>query len=143
MTDNKYLLLIGAIIVFAGCSSDSVQRQAKKIINPNGDSPLALEMRNMFDVFYEVKNSHLEQGAPLKMPDLEAFHQLEGTEPEKVSSSTFQAMAQSYYATTEILKEADFIHNKDAFNGVVDQCMGCHQALCPGPMVKIKKLYVR
>jgi hypothetical protein len=30
----------------------------------------------------------------------------------------------------------------ETFNIMVDNCMNCHQKMCPGPMVKIKKLYI-
>jgi len=30
----------------------------------------------------------------------------------------------------------------EVFNHMIDDCMNCHKQMCPGPMVKIKKLYL-
>jgi len=29
------------------------------------------------------------------------------------------------------------------FQGLVESCMNCHRAFCPGPIVRIKKLYLK
>jgi len=41
----------------------------------------------------------------------------------------------------ESLETVDYARKADVFDSLVGNCMSCHQALCPGPMVKIKKLY--
>ena len=109
-------------------------------INPNGDSELALLMREMFDNSLEAKK-RLE--ANKSIDAIESFDHMKvvkATEPEKANSDLFKVMADSYLAAVDDMNKAPDSHKK--FNTMVDNCMGCHKAMCPGPMVKIKRLYL-
>jgi len=63
------------------------------------------------------------------------------TEPEKGKSELYQAMATVYKESADRLKNNRTDMPK-YFNQMIDNCMNCHQQMCPGPMVKIKKLYL-
>jgi hypothetical protein len=133
-------LLLFSIFIIASCHQDTPAK--KKIVNPNGDSELALLMREMFDHSMEVKAQLENEGKldPIKRYD--EMKTAEATEPEKAASDLYKAMADTYLSTVDLANGAPPSHRKKAFNSMVDNCMSCHQQLCPGPMVKIEKLYI-
>ena len=131
-------IILFSILLLVACNSNSTKEN--KVFNPNGDSELALLMREMFDSSMEAKEK-LEANEAIDM--LKSFDHMkvvEATEPEKANSDLYKVMADAYLASVDAMNKAPKSHQK--FNQMVDNCMGCHQAMCPGPMVKIKRLYL-
>lgn len=125
-------------LTLLACNSNPSKKT--NVINPNGDSELALLMREMFDKSMEAKKD-LENNQSIEA--IESFDHMkvvEATEPEKANSPLYKSMADSYLASVDAMNDAPASHEK--FNAMVDNCMGCHQVMCPGPMVKIKRLYL-
>ncbi len=111
-------------------------------INPNGDSELALLMRDMFEDGMKAKEIIKKGEMPELLLDFEKIHSAQATEPEKAASPEYKVHALSYLQAVEALKNADKDHLEKSYTNMVDACMNCHRALCPGPMVKIKKMYL-
>ena len=110
--------------------------------NPNGDSELALLMREMFDDGMRMKQQ-IEEGEKLEvLAKFEKIHTAQATEPEKAASEKYKVYADAYLKRIEQLKASSEEDTKGLFQGLVTSCMNCHQAMCPGPMVRIKKLYL-
>mgnify|MGYP000070704993 CR=1 FL=1 len=51
--------------------------------------------------------------------------------------------ADAYLNMLEQLKVSSKEDTAILFQGLVESCMNCHRAMCPGPMVRIKKLYLK
>ena len=120
------------------CSSDTSTTQQP--LNPNGDSELALLMRAMFDEAEHIKQQ-IAKDEPITISlQHENILTAEATEPEKAASDQYKAFATAYLEAMKNLKAASPAHQIDAYKQVVGNCMSCHQALCPGPIVRIKKL---
>lgn len=114
---------------------------APQPVNPNGDSELALLMRAMFDDALLMKQQ-IERGkAPRTGIDYDRILTAQATQPEKAASVDYKVHALSYLQTMKALQGADVAQASQLFGNMVNSCMGCHQALCPGPMVRIRKLY--
>lgn len=111
--------------------------------NPNGDSELALLMRDMFDDGMRMKQLIKAGKVPEVIENFRKIHSAQATEPEKVASEKFKLFADAYLNSLENLKDASTGEVKELYNGVVESCMSCHRALCPGPVVRIKKLYLK
>ena len=110
--------------------------------NPNGDSELALLMREMFEDGLRMKQQ-IEEGEQLEiLKKFETIHTAQATEPKKAVSPAYKAYADVYLQQIEKLKVSSKENTKDMFQALVTSCMNCHQAMCPGPMVRIKKLYI-
>ncbi|MEM7106528.1 MAG: hypothetical protein AAF502_25615 [Bacteroidota bacterium] len=109
-------------------------------INPNGDSEMALLMRAMFEECANL-GENIEKGKinPLKV-GLEDLLTAEGTQPEKVNSPEFKAMAKSYLDIVNYFNEEEDINPEQGYTMVLNSCITCHQAMCPGPIKKIEKL---
>lgn len=127
--------------VAVACQQQECKKPAKgRPINPNGDSELALLMRDMFTESDSLKQL-VENGRQLS--GLRRFEEIHSAIPtdSTVRGPVFDAFAQNYIASLKQLEQADSstIFN---FNHMVDQCMNCHTEFCPGPKRRIKKLYI-
>ncbi len=131
------LLLSGYLL---SCTAQETKNESPPL-NPNGDSELALLMRAMFDDALLMKQQ-IEQGEqPRPGLDYQKILTAEATEPEKAASDTYKVHALSYLQTLQALQQADAPQAASLYKNMVNSCMGCHKALCPGPTVRIKKLY--
>jgi len=133
-----------AVIFIWGCANTTVNDSGANIslINPNGDSELALLMREMFEDGMRVKQQVLDGKTPKITCDYVRIHSATATQPEKVATPNFAAHAQAYEASANALLVAEGPERGNAYQSMVGACMSCHQSMCPGPMVKIKKMYL-
>jgi hypothetical protein len=140
---TKYFLIIFAITV--ACTEEKKacatgEDQVQQPINPNGDSELALLMRAMFEEAQLIKQQ-IKNGEPITVKlDHEKILTAHATEPEKAASDTYKAFAELYLQNIKSLQSAEPQQVVNIYDNVVQSCMSCHQSLCPGPIVKIKKL---
>ncbi|HFA48164.1 MAG TPA: hypothetical protein ENJ95_04010 [Bacteroidetes bacterium] len=134
-----FLLLFG----LACTSGSKTECAAPAPLNPNGDSELSLLMREMFDDAMRMKEQIIAGEKPEVLKRFEKIHSSEATQPEKVNTEKFKVFADSYLAALAALKNAEAgSESERKFHGMVESCMNCHRSICPGPMVRIKKLYL-
>lgn len=133
----KYLVILICLATLISCAGDKA-----KGINPNGDSELALLMRDMHEDGLLTKQQILERMTPEVKVKYHQLHTADATEPEKAASETYKSFATYYEATVKSLLESNDANRAESYQTMVDACMSCHQELCPGPMRKIKRLYL-
>lgn len=138
MQRNTLLLLV--LIVSACQQINSDKANTERPINPNGDSELALLMRDMFDESDSLKKLVMEDKPLAGLKRFEEIHSAIPTDPE-VTGPLFDAFAKNYIESIKALEAADSASVFN-FNHVVDQCMSCHTEFCPGPKKRIKQLYI-
>ena len=126
------------------CTEASCESAAEAVTpsqaNPNGDSELALLMRQMFEEGQRMKEQVRKGEKVTVSVDYARIHTAQATQPEKAASDEYRAFALSYEATMDAIREAPPAEAAELYDGMVQACMNCHQALCPGPTVRIKKL---
>lgn len=121
-------------------TEDSSSNLISSAINPNGDSELALLMREMFEEGERIK-AQIENGeTPSGLKKFETIHSAIPTD-EDASGPVFEALATGYLNALKNIEEGDST-TVFRFNNMVDKCMNCHTEFCPGPKVRIKKLYI-
>ncbi|MBP9792705.1 MAG: hypothetical protein KBC56_01760 [Flavobacterium sp.] len=54
----------------------------------------------------------------------------------------FKSHAKAYIASQELIY-SDPNNAKEHFNASIDACVTCHEVKCGGPIVRIKKLYIK
>lgn len=132
-------IIVMLIIGLAACGQQQESKKPKPL-NPNGDSELALLMRDMFEESDSLKQLvvHGKQLSGLKK--YQDIHSAIPTDPT-VTGPVFEAFAEAYIQSIKALETADSssVFN---FNHMVHQCMNCHTEFCPGPKKRIKKLYI-
>lgn len=135
------LSIIGIVIlsVIVGCSNDD---KAKKSLNPNGDSELAMLMRAMLDSSANIKALISKGKMPENFPEeFLKIHTAKPTDP-KVRTPEYEAFATSFVEGLDQLYKSppeDFQVN---YNSLVQRCANCHKAICPGPLKAINKLWI-
>jgi hypothetical protein len=137
--------IILLVLSLAQCSDpgqDAGSEQgASRIINPNGDSELALLMRRMFDDGMAMKAAIETGREPEFGYDPQAIFTAHATEPEKAASQEYHDFGQAYLASVKAFQSASPEERKAFYTGMVQSCMACHEQLCPGPTRKIKRMY--
>jgi ribosomal protein L44E len=111
-----------------------------KSLNPNGDSELALLMRAMHEEGMQAKQQLLKGETPALKVNYHQLHTAKATEPEKVATPTYASFATAYEAAAKSFEEGS--DKVGTYHNMVNACMNCHKEICPGPMVKIKKMYL-
>jgi cytochrome c556 len=148
----KLKMLIGGCLIgasfFLSCTSGENEQSKtdaavkKEIVNPNGDSELALLMRQMFDESMVAKNLILDgQPAPDFSDQFVTIHTAQETD-STVRTVEFRALSEVFLTQVRRLEEAPAEERVAAHNNMVASCLACHRVYCPGPMVKIKKLKI-
>lgn len=137
----KYKVLLcfsflSIIFLFVQCSHSA----EKKPLNPNGDSELALLMRNMNTSTSSLKEL-IKQG---KLPDRfpEEFLRIHKAVPtdSTVKGPVFDAFASNYLNGLNELYKSPKEQLSVNYNAVVQRCVDCHRQFCPGPIKAINKL---
>lgn len=141
--------VIAAIVV--SCSSgnseeknsDSAAAACKpKPVNPNGDSELAIIMREMAEWTEACKAAIESNGAiPGKPQSIERIHTAKRTD-ETIDASMFNSMATLYEGAVQSFITSDTSKRVTAFNAMVSACAGCHENFCHGPLVRINKMTI-
>ncbi|PWJ38007.1 hypothetical protein [Sediminitomix flava] len=144
----KLKLLTYSLLIFitvVSCQNENNEaknskNQTQQSINPNGDSELALLMRAMFDEAELVKKQ-ITNGEPIKISlKHDEILTAEATQAEKVASMDYKAYANVHLQNIKKLKSSEPDQLIGVYDNLIKNCISCHQALCPGPIVKIKKL---
>lgn len=117
-------------------------RSAQQGLKPA--SELALLMREM-TAFTDSTRLRLGRGEEL-LPYPAHFDRMYTATPTDgkldIDRSTFDAFAGNYLTQLKSLYDAPGSDRDHLFNGTVQACANCHATACPGPLVRIKKLYV-
>ena len=112
-----------------------------KRLNPNGDSELALLMREMYEDGMKTKQQMLDRKEPEVHVKYKNIHTAKSTESLNVDRTTFSPYASAYEIAMDSFIAADASNKVAAYQTMVNACMNCHQTVCPGPKVKIKHMY--
>ena len=153
MKSNFKIIIIGCFLAsfFFACSSDEPQAKEEgscaaetvPVINPNGDSELALLMRQMYLDADSIKQLIVNDEGTISdefIAELEQVHLAIPTDAT-VKTPEFKAFNELLINQAKALKESSE-NQIDGFNQLVNRCLDCHQSFCPGPMVRIKKLKI-
>lgn len=103
-------------------------------------SPLAQLMRDM-TVFADSTKQHLLRGQDL-LPYPASFKEMLTAEPTPgmVDHRTYDPFAFAYLHQLDSLYKVVPEQRQTAFDELVQYCAACHGQVCPGPLVRIKKL---
>lgn len=135
------LILLCLFTILTNCTNGNQNNKGETIMFPNNDSELTLLMREMYD-YYDLLKNDIEKGEiPDNIRDFKEIHNAVATQPSKSESPLFKAMSTVYLDSAARLNSSKS-NMHEVFNQMIDNCMNCHQQMCPGPMVKIKKLYL-
>lgn len=138
------LSLVGLMSCFAKQAEVALSsRPAAAVVQElTPPSELALLMRSMVAHADTVKAA-LGRGDELP-PYPTAFKNLLKAEPTKgmhIDPITFPTFGTDYLDKVDRLYKAKKEDRNRAYNALVQSCANCHGTHCPGPLMKIKKMY--
>lgn len=136
---QTFLGLALFIVILSNCNSESNSKKTGYTMAV--DSELTLLMRDMYNYYDTLKTDIVNGELSEEVKTFQDIHTAVATTPEKVSNELYQGLASIYVNSAKRLNRPN-VNKRDAFNLMVDNCMSCHQQMCPGPMVRIKKLYI-
>jgi hypothetical protein len=139
MRKEWVVFILFSLSLYLGCSNDG---KGSKIFNPNGDSELALLMRDMYDDGMVTKQEMLQGKQPEVRVKYHQIHTAKATEPEKVANPNYNAFALAYENAVKSFLESDATYRAESYQAMINTCLNCHQTMCPGPTRKIKHLYL-
>ena len=110
---------------------------------PNGGSELAWLMRDVTDQM-EAQRSDIQKGQSFQSTVLHVDHILTAipTEEGKTASKEYQQKASQFLKHISKQKTIPLEGQVSYYNMTVSLCVNCHETQCPGPNVRIKKLYI-
>jgi cytochrome c556 len=145
MKKNK-LFLSFSVILFCGSILFACQSQKNAIRYPNQSSELALLMRQMWDDTDKIKQQLIaKKGFEDVRTSFAKIKTATPTEEGKTASPAYQAMSDMFLARLDKIyqtqqSDEELLKN---YNALVQSCLQCHQSQCPGPMVRIEKLFIK
>jgi len=145
MANHRTLILL-LFTALVGCfaSADSAPTAAKPAAQElTPPSELALMMRAMAIHADSVKAAIHRGGDLPRYP--KAFKKLPTAEPTKgmhIDPITFPTFAKDYQNKLGRLYKVKKAERQQAYNALVQSCANCHGTHCPGPLMRIKKMYI-
>ena len=135
-----FALALAAAILALSCAADDSNTAAGNYTNPNGSSELAVLMNDLYKEAETARQKIALGHTPEWSVDAEKILTAAATEPEKAASPEYKAFAISYIETVRMLKNASPAEAPEHFKMMATACMNCHNAICPGPTKRIRKL---
>ena len=132
------MILLG-VVCLGQCSNRSLPSPGQEVAEP---SPLARLMRIM-TAHADSSKAAIDRGAELP-PFPEAIRTITTATPTEgmhIDPITFPTFAHDYQRKVEALYAAEMEDRTMAYNSLVQSCVNCHSMHCPGPLMKIKKMY--
>lgn len=157
LSKNKIALFLSAIcfvLIFAKCGESSKTEKEnsaqndiatckKKPVNPNGDSELALLMREMLLSANNMKALIVAGNFSEKFPDI--FLKIHTAKPTDADTKheSYDAFATNYIDNLQLLCKSPKTETVKNYNAVINSCLNCHNEHCPGPIKTIEKLFIK
>lgn len=105
-------------------------------------SELALLMRTMANHTDSVKAALKRDGKLPPKPDVSRLLTATPTEGMHIDPITYPTFSADYVKKLDALYKAPKKERPKAYNALVQSCANCHGVHCPGPLMRIKKMYV-
>ncbi len=111
-------------------------------LNPNGDSELALLMREMTDFMRQSLDSLQKESPVPKVPDkLQGLTTADATEGMIQDRNHFNGFASMWLSKAKTLDTAQSLASRrEAYQSLQQSCLSCHSQYCQGPIPMIQGL---
>lgn len=122
--------------------ADSAAACTAKPLNPNGDSELALLMREMMSSSKNLREMVKQGNLPEQFP--EAFLKIHTAKPtdSDTKKESFDGFASNYISNLQALYKSPKEQLTQNYNAVINACASCHSQHCPGPLKAINQLKI-
>ena len=134
----RSFLLFLIVCTLVSCSNQNKKQQT--IIDPNDSSEMALMMRDMFFKLNDVK-SKIQLGQDISNEQLRfsIIHESEATDDSFLDNG-LNLMSKAFEQKVRDFNNDPSIQN---YTEIVNNCISCHQGMCPGPIQRIDNLILK
>ncbi|HRH36917.1 MAG TPA: hypothetical protein PK760_01145 [Flavobacteriales bacterium] len=134
-----------ALFAIIACSAQPAEKPSAKVQELTPPSELALLMRYMVAHADSVK-AHIarnEKSLPPYPAEIKKLFTAKPTDGMHIDPITFPTFGKDYQNKVDALYKAARKDRLTAYNALVQSCANCHGTHCPGPLMRIKKMYVK
>lgn len=141
---KKSFIIVVSCLFFLSCNK--LKKESKKAPNElvlYQRTEMALLMQEMYDVMKKNKQLITTESSLDSMPkSFFKIYTAELTDPS-VRDNQYKSFANIYLNSLNYLYNDTAPENlKTSYNNTISSCISCHQTICPGPISKIKKLFI-
>ena len=113
------------------------EKNQQTIIDPNDSSEMALMMRDMFFKLNDIK-SKIQSGQDISYEQLRfsIIHETEATD-NSFFNNGLTLMSKAFEQKVIDFNNYPSVQN---YTEIVNNCISCHQGMCPGPLQRIDNL---
>lgn len=132
------------VLALVACNPKEKETAAKENcapLNPNGDSELAVLMREMTKLC-EQNAAALKQGRELIPYDGHFSSITDAERSMNVDEQFYLGMAKAYLSNLDELYKAAPEKRIELHNNLVKSCQDCHSQTCRGPLKRIDKMLI-
>lgn len=132
----KFSIICFVGVVFYNCAGN---KNVQTVTNPNPSSELALLMRSM-DADMRTLREDLQNDQNITdfREKYKAIHTATPTDAN-LRTPAFKAMSDAFLGSLDRLYADKSTRN---YNLMINTCVSCHKQYCPGPVNRIKQLYL-
>lgn len=148
----KRILFPAAVLLMAACNNSpeakTIAEEPKdsaacaKPVNPNGESELALLMRDMAATTQSIKDSMEKKGVLPVYPEKFGKIFFATKTDSTIDKELFNGLADGYLRNLKYFYGAADKEKTTAYNAMVNSCVACHENFCGGPLKRIRKLII-
>ncbi len=143
MNIRNVLTILALMIVVTACLTKGPKEAMRTTTALQDDaSELALLMRSMAAHADSVKAAIKRNDKLPPKPDLGRLLTATPTPGMHIDPITFPTFAADQIRQLDALYKAPRKERPQAYNALVQSCANCHGVHCPGPLMRIKKMYV-
>lgn len=141
---RKDLIALLTIVAVVACSSSRNADNSIPVASFQQDdaSELALLMRSMAAHADSVKAALARDGKLPPKPAIKTLFSATPTQGMHIDPITYPTFGKDYLAKLDALYKAPKALRPQAYNALVQSCANCHGTHCPGPLMRIRKMYV-
>lgn len=143
MNIRNVLTILALMIVVTACLTNGRKESMRTTTAPQDDaSELALLMRAMASHADSVKAAIARNDKLPPKLDLARLLTASPTPGMHIDPITYPTFAADQFRQMEALYKAPRKERPQAYNALIQSCANCHGVHCPGPLMRIKKMYV-
>lgn len=146
MRTTRYTIVLFVILALMACFTQQARMAdggGNAAVLQDDASELALLMRAMAAHADSVKASLARDGKlPAKPKHFDSLFTATPTDGMHIDPITYPTFGNDYLKKLDALYKAPRKERPQAYNALVQGCANCHGTHCPGPLMRIKKMYV-
>ncbi len=146
MITTRYTIVLLVILALMACFTQQARTAdggGNTAVLQDDASELALLMRAMAAHADSVKASLARDGKlPPKPKHFDSLFTATPTDGMHIDPITYPTFGKDYLNKLDALYKAPRKERPQAYNALVQGCANCHGTHCPGPLMRIKKMYV-